>query len=58
MNSELASYETIKKFAILPRELTIEDGELTPKMSIKRRVVETNYRDVLAGFYAGTVTGM
>ena len=58
LNADLASYETIKKFAILPRELTIEDGELTPKMSIKRRVVETNYRDVLAGFYAGTVTGM
>jgi long-chain acyl-CoA synthetase len=58
LNADLASYETIKKFAILPRELTIEDGELTPKMSIKRRVVETEYRDVLAGFYAGTVTGM
>ncbi len=58
MNSELASYETIKKFHIMDHEFSIESGELTPKMSIKRRVVETNYKDILDAFYEGTVQQM
>lgn len=52
VNKELASYETIKKFALLPKDLTLEDGDLTPKMSVKRKVVEKKYKDVLEGFYA------
>jgi long-chain acyl-CoA synthetase len=55
LNAELASYETIKKFHLLDHEFTVESGELTPKMSIKRKVVETNYKDILDGFYQGTL---
>ncbi len=55
VNRELASYETIKKIAILDRDFSIESGELTPKMSVKRRVVERNYAEILDGFYSGTI---
>ena len=55
VNGRLASYETIKKIALLPAEFTQETGELTPKMSVKRKVVEQKYRDLLEGMYSGTV---
>ncbi len=58
LNADLPSYETIKKFEILPRDLTVEDGELTPTLKVKRRVVEGNYRSLLDAFYAGSLTGM
>lgn len=53
VNRELPSYETVKKFAILPEDLTVENGALTPSMKVKRRVVEDRYRDVLDAFYTG-----
>jgi len=55
VNAGLARYETIKKIALLPQEFSVETGELTPKMSIKRRVVEKRYADLIDGFYEGTV---
>ncbi len=55
LNGELARYETIKKFSILPKDLTIEDGELTPSMKVKRKVVEKEFSDVLDGFYAESI---
>jgi len=55
LNNGLAKHETIKRFALLPSDFTIESGELTPSMKVKRRVVETKYRDVLDGFYTGSV---
>ena len=54
LNARLASYETIKKIHILPRDFSQETGELTPKMSIKRKVVERTWADVLTGMYEGT----
>jgi long-chain acyl-CoA synthetase len=39
INKSLARYETIKKFELLPREWTIERGEMTPKLSLKRKVI-------------------
>ncbi len=51
LNSRLAHWERIKKFAILDRDLSIEDGELTPSMKVKRRAVERSYAEVLDGFY-------
>jgi long-chain acyl-CoA synthetase len=53
LNRGLAKYETIKKFVILPAELTIEAGELTPSLKVKRKFVETKYKDLLDGMYAG-----
>ncbi|RCW45905.1 long-chain acyl-CoA synthetase [Halopolyspora algeriensis] len=51
VNAGLARHETIKSFAILPRDLTIENGEITPSLKVKRKVVENNYTDLLEGLY-------
>jgi long-chain acyl-CoA synthetase len=53
LNSRLNRWETVKRFEILPTELTVEDGALTPSLKLKRRVVEKRYADVLDGMYAG-----
>ena len=55
MNKELARYETIKKFAILPADFSIETGEMTASMKVKRKAVETKYASVLDGFYEGSL---
>ncbi len=52
LNSELPSYSTIKKFAILPASLSIEAGELTPSLKVKRKVVEQKYKAMLETFYS------
>jgi long-subunit acyl-CoA synthetase (AMP-forming) len=53
VNTTLARYETIKKFVILPRELSIAEGELTPTMKLKRRVVNERFAQEIEGLYAG-----
>ena len=45
--------ETIKKWAILDHDLTIESGELTPSLKVKRNVVEEHHRETLDGLFAG-----
>jgi long-chain acyl-CoA synthetase len=50
-NSELASYETIKKFEILDKDFSIETGELTAKLSVKRKVVSSKYGHIFDAFY-------
>jgi len=52
VNSKLASFETIKKFAILPQDFTIESGELTPTLKVKRKVVYQKYADIIEKLYA------
>ena len=47
----LASYEKIKKIALLDREFTIADGEITPTFKIKRNVVEKKYKDQIDALY-------
>jgi long-chain acyl-CoA synthetase len=51
LNGRLNRWETIKKWEILPEDLTIESGELTPSMKVKRNVVEANNTDRIAAFY-------
>jgi long-chain acyl-CoA synthetase len=51
LNAKQASYSTIKKFAILPRDLTQEAGELTPTLKVKRKYCTQKYWDVLDAFY-------
>ncbi|MCL7455654.1 long-chain fatty acid--CoA ligase [Micromonospora echinofusca] len=55
LNAKLNRWETIKKVAILPRDLTIEDGEITPSLKIKRRGVESNFAGEIEKMYAGTL---
>ncbi|MDX2008847.1 MAG: long-chain fatty acid--CoA ligase [Myxococcaceae bacterium] len=55
LNKNLASYESIKNFAILPKDLTLDSGDLTPSLKLKRKAVETKYKELLDGFYAGNV---
>lgn len=55
LNSGLARYETLKNFHVLPAEWTVESGELTASLKVKRKVVETNYGDILNGFYEGAI---
>lgn len=55
LNADLQRWQTIKKFSLLPRDLDIEHGELTPSLKIKRPVVERTYADAVTEMYAGTV---
>lgn len=48
VNERLASYETVKYFRLLPRELTVEDGELTPSMKLKRKVITERYATLVS----------
>jgi long-subunit acyl-CoA synthetase (AMP-forming) len=52
VNTTLARYEQVKKFVILPRELSIDDGELTPTMKLKRRVVNEKFAGEIEKLYA------
>jgi long-chain acyl-CoA synthetase len=51
-NANYAQVEQIKKFTILPRDFTLEDGELTPSLKLKRNVVYSSYADELEQLYA------
>jgi long-chain acyl-CoA synthetase len=52
LTTGLSQYERVKKIALLEHELTIEGGELTPTMKVKRRVIDEKYRDVIDRLYA------
>ncbi len=58
LNAELPSYSTVKYFHLLPRDLTIEDGELTASLKVKRRFVEDRYMHILDGFYKDSVKAL
>jgi long-chain acyl-CoA synthetase len=49
----LASYETPKKVALLEHDFSIERGELTPTLKVKRRVVDRTYKELIDSLYAG-----
>jgi long-chain acyl-CoA synthetase len=52
VNGRLNRWETIKDFRILDRDLTVEEGEVTPSMKVRRRVVEAKYGTLLDSMYA------
>ncbi|MEU0369487.1 AMP-dependent synthetase/ligase [Streptomyces sp. NPDC006283] len=54
LNEGLQRWQTIKKFRLLPRDLDIEHGELTPSLKLKRPVVEREYKHLIDEMYAGS----
>jgi long-chain acyl-CoA synthetase len=52
LNAQLNRWETIKKFTVLPRDLTEDDGELTASLKVKRKVVEEHFADLLDAMYS------
>ncbi|GAA2663612.1 AMP-dependent synthetase/ligase [Streptomyces vastus] len=54
LNQGLQKWQTIKKFRLLPRDLDIEHGELTPSLKLKRPVVEREYKELIEEMYAGS----
>ncbi len=57
VNSRVNRWETVKDFRILDHDLTVESGELTPSMKVRRKVVESTYRPVLDSMYATASQG-
>ena len=53
VNAELARYEQIREFRLLPVSLTIEGGYLTPTLKVKRRVVNERFSEIIEGIYSG-----
>jgi len=51
LNQRLNRWETIKRFTVLERDLSVESGELTPSLKVKRRIIEDHYRDRLNALY-------
>lgn len=51
LNRDLSQFERIKRTAILPREFTIDSGELTPSLKVRRKVVEEKWRDEIEALY-------
>jgi long-chain acyl-CoA synthetase len=51
VNAELANFETMKRFRLVADEWSLDSGELTPSLKMKRRVIETRYAAEIAGFY-------
>jgi long-chain acyl-CoA synthetase len=51
LTRELADYEKVKRVALLPKEFSIDGGELTPTLKVRRRVVEQKYRDQIESLY-------
>ena len=50
-NAKLERWETIKRFDILTSEFTVDEGEVTPSLKIRRRAVEKKYSDRLDAIY-------
>ncbi|MBN1301344.1 MAG: long-chain fatty acid--CoA ligase [Melioribacteraceae bacterium] len=49
----LAAYEKVRRFTILEKPFTIEDGEMTPSLKLKRKVIEERYKDLIEEMYKG-----
>ncbi len=54
INAEVAMHERIRRFTILKREFSLEEGEMTPTMKVRRRIVNERFRDLIEGMYLKT----
>ncbi len=52
-NDKLDSFSTVKRFAVLPREFSMDRGEVTPSLKLRRRVIGERYREIVDGLYPG-----
>jgi long-chain acyl-CoA synthetase len=52
VNRDLSRFEQIKRYAILPRDFTAEDGEVTPTMKLKRRVCQEHFAAEIEALYS------
>jgi long-chain acyl-CoA synthetase len=52
LNQRFSSPEQVKKFVLLPRDLSVDDGELTPTLKIRRKQIRENWADVIESMYA------
>jgi long-chain acyl-CoA synthetase len=57
VNAGLANFETLKRFRLVPEEWSLESGELTPSLKLKRRVIEVRYAAEIAEFYGANSVG-
>ena len=53
MNEHRSRYEQIKRFEVLPRDFSADEGEITPTLKLKRRVVQEHFADAIALLYPG-----
>ena len=56
VNGSLANFETLKRFRVVPEEWTVESGELTPSMKLKRRAINARYKSLIDALYADEAT--
>ncbi len=52
VNRDRSRFEQVKRFAILPRDFTMEDGEITPTLKLRRRAVQEHFADEIEALYA------
>jgi len=52
VNLQHSRFEQVKRFAILPRDFSADEGEITPTLKLKRRVVQEHFADAIEGLYA------
>ena len=52
LNQKFSNPEQVKKFALLPRDFTVDDGELTPTLKIKRKPIAANWAAEIESLYA------
>ena len=52
VNAQRSRYEQIKRFEVLPRDFSAEEGEITPTLKLRRRVVQEHFADAIERLYA------
>jgi long-subunit acyl-CoA synthetase (AMP-forming) len=53
VNPRFARVEHVRKFTVLPRDFSVDEGELTPTLKIKRRIVHEHFSEQIEAMYAG-----
>jgi long-chain acyl-CoA synthetase len=56
LNASLENYQQVKRWAVLPRDLSVDAGELTPTLKVKRKVIAERFEDRIEALYGGAAT--